>query len=237
MQEDMVSMLRMICSCDYVIMNKYATWLDCTKKRLQCRGMFVIFFLQWGKQEGPLHTSMQRGHVQGIRKRTRKPGPSKGCHWKVVFSEVRQRGKSLFVLLGIFLFLFRLGNRWLGWPCLRESEQVFFFYFLGNQVAGGLPPMIGQGQAKRKEKIAGRPGPWGSGPGSASQSVCLSVCLSVSVWNSIRQSLELIVALGEHWFVTLAYQLPHMLRGLVWGLTRNESVLQILDCLLRFEAG
>lgn len=66
----------------------------------------------------------------------------------------------------------------------------FFFYFLGNQVAGGLPPMIGQGQAKRKEKIAGRPGPWGSDPGSASQSVCLSVCLSqygipfVNLWNS-----------------------------------------------------
>lgn len=172
--------------------------MDCTKKRLQCRGMFVIFFYNGASRKGlsihPCRGGMCRvfGSVPGNRGRVRV------VIEKWSFPRFGKGGKVCLFFWGFFYSYFG----WLtgGWgdPASENRSKFFFFYFLGNQVAGGLPPMIGQGQAKRKEKIAGRPGPWGSDPGSASQSVCLSVCLSVSVWNSIRQSLELIVTLGEH---------------------------------------
>lgn len=58
-----------------------------------------------------------------------------------------------------------------------------------------------------------------------------------SIWNSVRQPLELIVTLCKHRFVGPADQLSHMLGGFLRRLTRNKPVSQVLDCLLCFKAG
>lgn len=190
MQEDMVSMLRKSCSCDYVITNKYATWLDCTKKRLQCRGMFVIFFYNGASRKGlsihPCRGGMCRvfGSVPGNRGRVRV------VIEKWSFPRFGKGGKVCLFFWGFFYSYFGWVTGGWGDPASEDRSKFFFISWANNWLVGCRRWSVKVKPREKKKLQAGQ------GPGDlirdqpASLYVCLSVCLSqygipfVNLWNS-----------------------------------------------------
>lgn len=62
-------------------------------------------------------------------------------------------------------------------------------------------------------------------------------CYLDLVWDTVGDTLELVVTLCEHGLVTLVDQLFHVVRCLLVCAVRLEPVLQVAHCLAAFETG